>query len=212
MEGGIADFFGPEFTREGKQRFRTNRDYYDWVAPKPLLFDPGTRKQYCNGCYIVLGEVIARVSGMPYEKYVEENVIRRAGLQTATFVEHDAIVPNVATGYTGNGGPSLRSNTLMLGVGPSAAGGAYATARDLFALDEALRTGKVMDPERTAWFFHLDKPFAGRVEKETQYGGGAPGLNASVKSGPTWTVVVMANLDPPSAGELSAAIYDALTK
>ncbi|MEA2465347.1 MAG: hypothetical protein QOJ98_3094 [Acidobacteriota bacterium] len=213
MQGGVADFFGPEFAREGKQRFRTNRDYYDWVAPKALLFAPGSRKQYCNGCYIVLGEVVARISGMPYEKFVEEHVFRRGGLQTAAFLFSDAIVPNVATGYTNRETDlPLHSNVLMRGVGGSAAGGAYATARDLLALDEALRTGKMMDPERTAWFFGADEPFAGRAPMEQQYGGGAPGINAFVSAGGTWTVVVMANLDPPAASDLSGAIYQALTK
>jgi D-alanyl-D-alanine carboxypeptidase len=212
MEGGVADFFGPEFDREGKQRFRTNRDYYDWVAPKELLFPPGSKKQYCNGCYIVLGEVVARVTGTPYEKFVEENVLRRGGLQTAAFIFSDAIVPNVATGYTRRENGPMRSNVLMHGVGPSAAGGAYATARDLLALDEGLRTGKMLDPERTKWFFGADKPFTGRAPVETQYGGGAPGINVSVKGGSTWTVVVMSNLDPPTASDLSASIYQALTK
>lgn len=213
MEGGVADFFGPEFAREGKQRFRSNRDYYDWVAPKELLFAPGSRKQYCNGCYIVLGEVVARLSGTPYEKFVEENVLRRGGLQTAAFLFSDAIVPNVATGYTTRDTDlPLHSNVLMRGVGPSAAGGAYATARDLLALDEGLRTGKFMDPERTAWFFGSDKSFTGRAAGEQHYGGGAPGINVFVSGGSTWTVVVMANLDPPAASDLSRGIYEALTK
>lgn len=34
------------------------------MASKPLFFPPGSRNQYCNGCYIVLGEIIARVSGI----------------------------------------------------------------------------------------------------------------------------------------------------
>ncbi len=213
MEVGVADFFGPDFAREGKQKFRTNRDYYDWVAPRALLFAPGKGKEYCNGCYIVLGEVVARVSGTPYEKYVEEHVFRRGGLQTAAFLFSDAIVPNVANGYTRRD-PDLpmHSNVLMRGVGPCAAGGAYATARDLLALEEGIRTAKLMDPERTAWFYGADKPFAGRVSRETQYGGGAPGINVSVKGGATWTVVVMTNLDPPAASDLGAAIYQALTK
>jgi D-alanyl-D-alanine carboxypeptidase len=213
MEGGVADFFGPEFAREGKQRFRTNRDYYDWVAPRELLFPPGSKKQYCNGCYIVLGEVVARISGTPYEKFVEEHVFRRGGLQTAAFLFSDAVVPDVANGYTMRDTDlPIHSNVLMKSVGASAAGGAYATPRDLFALDEGLRTGKMLDPERTAWFFDAEKPFAGRAPMEQQYGGGAPGINASVSSGPTWSVVVMSNLDPPAASGLSAAIYEALTK
>lgn len=212
MEGGVADIFSPEFTREGKQRFRTNRDYYEFVSPKPLLFPPGSNKQYCNGCYVVLGEIVTRLSGMPYERFVEEHVFRRAGMQTAAFLFSDAIVPNVAMGYTRAEGETLRNNVLMHGAGASAAGGAYATARDLLVLDEAIRTGSLLGPKGTAWFFKADKPFDGRVPREGQYGGGAAGLNAAVAAGATWTVVVMANLDPPAASDLAGGIYAALKK
>mgnify|MGYP006189658057 CR=1 FL=1 len=41
---------------------------------RPPLFAPGERNQYCNGCYIALGAIVEKVSGMPYEKYVADNV------------------------------------------------------------------------------------------------------------------------------------------
>lgn len=209
MQGGLADFFGEEFQAVGKQRFRSNRDYFNFVAPKPLLFEPGTSRRYCNSCYIVLGEIVERVSGMPYEQYVMEKVLKPAGAQTAGFIATDDIAPNVATGYTRDG-DKLRSNVLTRGARGSGAGGAYATARDLLALDEALRNGKLLDPQRTAWFYKLDAPATGRVAAEEGYAGGSPGVNAGVESGPTWTVIVLANLDPPAAESLAVAIYKAL--
>ena len=210
MQGGLADFFGPDFDAAGKQRFRSNRDYFEFVAPKPLLFQPGTDRRYCNSCYIVLGEIIERVSGMPYEKYVTENVMKPAGMTTAAFIATDEIAPNVAVGYTRRFGNALRSNVLTRGAAASAAGSAYAAARDLLALDEALRNGKLLDPKGTASFFELDAPPAGRVNVSSGYAGGAPGINAGVESGPQWTVIVLANLDPPSAEGLADAIYRAL--
>jgi D-alanyl-D-alanine carboxypeptidase len=210
MQGGLADIFSPEFTAAGKQRFRSNRDYFEFVAPKPLLFPPGTERRYCNSCYVVLGEIVERVSGMPYEKYVAEHVLKPAGMQTAAFIDSDEIAPNVAVGYTKRMGAGLRSNVLGRGAGGSAAGSAFATARDLLALDEALRNGRLLDPQRTAWFYELDAPPTGRVKASAGYAGGSPGCNATVESGPEWTVVVLANLDPPSAESLAGAIYRAL--
>lgn len=207
MEGGLADFFGPDFDAAAKHRFRRNRDYYQFVAPKPLSFDPGTRRQYCNSCYIVLGEIVERLSGMPYEQYVTENVLRRAGMQTAAFLQSDEIAPNVAIGYTRQGGP-LRSNVVTRGAGGSAAGSAYATARDLLAMDEALRTGTLVD---RAWFFGAGAG-SGRVTKPQRYAGGSSGINAGVASDGTWTVIALANLDPPAAEALSEAIYSRLVK
>jgi len=68
-QAGIADFFGPAFNAAPKSQFRSNADYYRFVAPQPLLFPPGTRRQYCNGCYIVLGQIVERLAGVPYERY-----------------------------------------------------------------------------------------------------------------------------------------------
>ena len=78
---GIADFFGGAFDQAPKQRFQSNHDYYRFVAPQPLTFAPGERTEYCNGCYIVLGEIIEKVAGMPYERYIQDHVFAPAGIR-----------------------------------------------------------------------------------------------------------------------------------
>jgi CubicO group peptidase (beta-lactamase class C family) len=73
--GGIADFFGPAFARTPKSQFTANRAYYDLISHQPPLFAPGEREQYCNGCYAVLGEIIAAATGVSYETYVRDNIL-----------------------------------------------------------------------------------------------------------------------------------------
>jgi N-acyl-D-amino-acid deacylase len=51
----------------------------------PLDFDPGTDSKYSNFGYIVLGEVIAKASGQPYEKYVRERVLAPMGVRNASL-------------------------------------------------------------------------------------------------------------------------------
>jgi N-acyl-D-amino-acid deacylase len=51
----------------------------------PLDFDPGTDSKYSNFGYIVLGEVVAKVSGQSYEKYVRDNVLAPAGVHHASL-------------------------------------------------------------------------------------------------------------------------------
>jgi N-acyl-D-amino-acid deacylase len=46
----------------------------------PLDFEPGTDSRYSNFGYIVLGEVVAKASGQPYEKYVRDNVLAPMGI------------------------------------------------------------------------------------------------------------------------------------
>jgi CubicO group peptidase (beta-lactamase class C family) len=216
--GGIADFFGPAFDAAPKDRFQRNDDYYRFVAAQPVLFAPGARREYCNGCYIVLGAIVERVSGMPYEAYVAQHIFRKAGM-----TESGAS----ATGYTRRavgGGPPvpLHLNADHHGASGSAAGGGYASAADLLAFDTALRTGALLDPARTAWMLQTDRVEAGSVEAgrvgpgRARGGigasGGAPGINAALESDGTWTIVVLANLDPPAAIGLAQTIRRALMR
>ncbi|HEX7705011.1 MAG TPA: serine hydrolase domain-containing protein [Thermoanaerobaculia bacterium] len=206
---GLGDFFGPDFQKAEKSAFRTNSDYYAFVAPRPLTFPPGSRRQYCNACYITLGEIVTRVSGMPYEKYVEERIFRPAEMKDAGFFQIDHVVPRIALGYaeTPNG---LRNNLYARGAAGSAAGGAFATAADLLALDNALRDGKLLDAKWTGWFFGDDRPASGRASAATSYAGGSFGINAGVSGNGQWTVIAMANISPPAAEALSEAVLRAL--
>jgi CubicO group peptidase (beta-lactamase class C family) len=214
---GIADFFGPEFDAAPKARFRSNADFYRFVAGKPVLFAPGEKTQYCNGCYVVLGAVIERVAGLPYEQFVSERVFKPAGMKAAGFLQSDRFPPHVAVGYTLRAPGQanvLQSNTPLLGAGASAAGGAYATAADLLAFDNALREGRLLDPKLTAWVLEArtETPKGRRATGALRIEGGAQGLNAILDSDGTWTVIVLGNLDPPFAGQVGAAIAGRLRR
>ena len=54
-------------------------DFYKVVLTRPLRFTPGTWQRYSNFGYLVLSDVIEKVSGMPYEKFIQEKVLRPAG-------------------------------------------------------------------------------------------------------------------------------------
>jgi CubicO group peptidase (beta-lactamase class C family) len=205
---GVVDFFGPRFDAAPKDRFASNADYFRFVAPQPLNFPPGSRRQYCNGCYIVLGEIVAAVSGIPYEQYIADHVFAPAGMKGAGFASYGD--PGVAIGYTGRGGGPLRPTTGMHGRRGSAAGGAFARAADLLAFDNALRERRLLDAKMTAWFLEDAPVEAGRSRGAYGIAGGAPGTNCSVEADGTWTVIVMGNLDPPNAGRVARAIYQAV--
>jgi CubicO group peptidase (beta-lactamase class C family) len=207
---GVADFFGPAFDKADKSRFQSNHDYYQFVAPQPLTFLPGARTEYCNGCYVVLGEIIARVSGMPYERYVVEHVFGPAGMKTARFLAYGE--PDVAEGYTRESPDApWRSAVDRHGHHGSAAGGSYGTVRDLLAFDNAIRTHVLLDAKSTAWFFE-NPADASKPRAMDQYGiaGGAPGANSSLESNGVWTVVTLGNLDPPNAVRVGTALAEAL--
>lgn len=235
---GLPDIFGPEFFRANKALYRTNEDYFDLFAGKPLLFEPGSDRRYSNAGYVVLGAIVARVSGMPYAELVERRVFEPAEMTGAIFAARDRIVPRVAVGYTRQGveppetpedgpedgepghrarraghapeggeGGALRPNLFMLPVVGMGAGSAVATAADLLAFDRALREHRLLDARFTEWFFTGELPAEGEeqaapVRWPIGVAGGAPGVNAILEGDGVHTVVVLSNLDPPTAESL----------
>lgn len=192
--GGLADFFGPEFNKAAKDRFASNADYFAFIGSLPPSFVPGERNQYCNGCYIALGEIVARVSGMPYEKYVADNIFAWAEMTSSGYPRSDRPADDIAMGYTRREGDgTLRSNAALHGVTGSAAGGGYSTALDLLTYAKAVQAGRMPGSE----------PGLGIA-------GGAPGTNAVLEARGEWVVIVLSNFDPPVAEQLGIAIANAL--
>lgn len=54
-------------------------DFCKVVLRKPLRFMPGTSQKYSNFGYLILSEVIGKVSGKPYEQFMQEDVLNPAG-------------------------------------------------------------------------------------------------------------------------------------
>ena len=197
---GIADFFGDEFSKASKQQFRSNEDYYRLVSSLKPTFAPGAENRYCNGCYITLGQIIAKVGGVTYETYIQDNIYKPAGMTSSGWPQSDGIEPDVAIGYTRRAGDEqLRSNILMHGAAGSAAGGGYSTVDDLLAFDRAMRAGKLVKRND-------GEPYSISVA------GGAPGVSAVYHAEGPWTVVVLTNLDPRTGEDVGRATGEALSR
>ncbi len=48
-------------------------------------FKPGTAFKYCNTGYIILGDIISRVSGMDWHDYIEKHIFDKAGVKHTYF-------------------------------------------------------------------------------------------------------------------------------
>jgi N-acyl-D-amino-acid deacylase len=59
------------------------RQFLEFMLGRPLDFKPGTEQRYSNVGFVILGQVIAKVSGQPYERFVLDNVLRPMGIKQA---------------------------------------------------------------------------------------------------------------------------------
>lgn len=64
----------------GKPRPAVPEDIVRYMLGQPLNFPPGEKKVYSNFGFNVLARIIEKVSGLPYEQYVQQNVLAPAGV------------------------------------------------------------------------------------------------------------------------------------
>lgn len=108
----------------------------------PQVSEPGTRFAYNNGGYAVLGVVLERLTGEPFQDTVQRLVLDPAGLASTGFLRLDELPPAAALGYLFADGD--RVNTLHLPVRGAPDGGAFTTAADLHAFWRALLAGRIL--------------------------------------------------------------------
>lgn len=181
----------------GKKRsdLRHNSAFLQLFTSSPLQFTPGSRQQYSNAGYVVLGALVERLSGEDYYDYVKRHVYTPAGMTHTAHYAFDSLAQNTALGYTREGGgDTWRPNTDLLPGRGSSAGGGYSTAGDLLAFVRALREQKI----------------PGGGPSGVGIAGGAPGINAALEGDLPggYDVVVLANLDPPAAEKMMRSIRE----
>jgi CubicO group peptidase (beta-lactamase class C family) len=212
MKGGIADFFGEGFEKADKSKLNSNHAYFEYVSKLPPNFAPGAQRAYCNGCYVVLGEMIERVADEKFESVIQRIVFAPAGMTRSGYFSSANLPANTAITYGRVRGPSAPyENTRPFhGATGSGAGGVYSTAKDLLAFDNALRANRLLSADMTAWVLQ-GTPAQGRNDAPMGIAGGAPGTSALLESGDgPWTVAITANVDPPLPEQMGVAIARAL--
>jgi len=220
---GLGDYFTEEYTRTSKDRLRAIKDYLPLFVDEPLTFEPGTRFQYSNAGFMVLGGVVQHVSGQDYFDYVREHVYTPAGMKSTDAFEMDHDTPNLAIGYTLDratpGAPldlnKLRNNLYLHVVKGGPVGGGFSTVGDLVSFGDALFRGRLVSPEQvamlttsrgssnSAYAYGFDVgAFDG--QREVGHSGGFDGINAHLSVFPDsgLSIAGMANMDPPAAGRI----------
>ncbi|WP_412069906.1 serine hydrolase domain-containing protein [Rubrivirga sp. IMCC43871] len=182
-------------------------DYLAFIRTLPLDFAPGAREQYSNTGYEVLGAIVEAASGQRYADYIAAHITAPAGMTDARAATHGA--PGHATPYLGAG----YDRPAPIAKHGTAAGGGYATARDLLRFQTALADGRLLTREMRNLLFNRFEPTDEDIEPQLGIAGGAPGINAvwewDAPSG--WSVVVVANREPPTAEALGLALMRAAT-
>ena len=211
--GGTGDFFGPQFDQH-RLELREHADYVALFGGRGPLFDPGSRFEYSNYGFVLLGAVIEAVTGRSYYDVVRDDVFTPADMSATDSLPESESVPGRATGYMRQApAATWEPNTEALPWRGTAAGGGYSTVGDLMRFGEALRAGRWLSAESLSeatrpqsaepYGFGLDIRGDGKL-RSFGHGGGAPGMNGELRIFPElgYVIVALSNLDPPAASDL----------
>ena len=64
-------------------------------------FAPGTNYEYINPTFVLLGDLVSRVSGKPFTQYMQQHIFLPAKMKSTLYFDrdHQADIPHMAHGY-----------------------------------------------------------------------------------------------------------------
>ncbi len=188
-----------------------------------LDFEPGSKSVYSNTEYTILGKIIEKVTGKPYAKVLQEEILSPLKMKNSGMADSQKTFADSVKSYTqdkakkdfNNDEPYLVENFF-------AAGAMYSTVEDLLKFDTAIFNAKLLQPKTTGLMLKF-YPALGNAAyglwgsdgygnfAETFYyrPGGILGSTAN------WihtintkkTIIVMSNTDATNLFELSEKLY-----
>jgi len=129
-------------------------------ALTPLLFEPDTKYLYSNAGINTAGRIVEVVSGMPFERFVEERLFRPLGMVDTTFWPDEDQLKRLAKSYRPKSdatAPSLEETSIRqlryplsdrAARHPMPAGGYFSTAADVGRFCRMLLGGGELDGRR----------------------------------------------------------------
>jgi CubicO group peptidase (beta-lactamase class C family) len=175
---------------------------------KALNFDPGAEYLYSNSGYILLAEIVTRVSGKSIREYADEKIFRPLGMKNTFFNDnHKQVTKNRVVSYRPEGNGYLRFVQNFDALGD---GNLLTTVNDLYLWDQNFYHKKVggsafLDLIHTRGTLNngkeLDYAFGlGHGEyrglKTVSHGGGMLGFRTQLIRFPEqeFSVIVLANI------------------
>ena len=216
---GIPDYTSDTFDY---RRDYSNDDLVRMATELELEFEAGSRWNYSNTGYVLLGVILEKVAGKPYYDVLRERIFEPAGMHTIQVISEPDVIRGRARGYH----PAPDGWTHAAWVAPTlnqtADGAMLMSVRDMIAWHEAVRSRRVLSEEsweeilspmvltsgRTypygfAWF--LDEINGHPVQ---EHGGSWQGFIAQFTRFPEQDlgVIVLSNASSPGAPRIAEAV------
>lgn len=165
-QSGIADLLAM------KQDFKSVQEALDTATSRPLDFAPGTKTVYAGGDYAVVMKLIEKLSGMQFQTFLSERLLKKLGMKHTVFnnMEQDFIyrtydiIPYAATVYKWDKEQNKqRIFSMMFPSWTYPAGGIFSSIEDLSKWAVALDKNTLLKPGITELMWTAAKTRDGKV-------------------------------------------------
>lgn len=213
---GIAEYFTDEFFNSSAEIYRTLEDYKPFVKEKSLTFKPGTRWEYCNTGFILLGAIIEKVTGNNYLDYIKEHIYDPADMDNTIVFDRNKTLSNLAMSYekVQEEGKAFWRKTAYAGkIKGSPGGGGFSTVDDLLKFAEALMSNLLISSESKELLMSVKASSRSmeygygfiigssrKLGRVVGHGGAAPGVSANFRMflDKGYTMIILSNYSEAS--------------
>ena len=206
-ESGYGGYHTPEYWDIPLEK-KSLQTALEHIKKQPLMFEPGTAKEYSNAGYVLLGLIAEKVAGKPYYDIVEERIVKPLAMKE-TYLRDKYTVPNRAIGYFKNMRGELQNNESF-GEIPTPAGGFYSTTSDMLKFYRAYHYGDQLWNEATRSLDEMHGFYQEHLNSggAMTHAGGFEGANTVHYEilRDQISVLVFANMDEVVAEDLGAGI------
>jgi teichoic acid D-alanine hydrolase len=191
-----------------------------------LIAEPGTKLDYKNADYIILGKIIEKITGKPYQSVLQENILRPLQMTASGFLNCSLIIPGLASSYIKDSSGNFYNEAPYRIENFFSSGAMYSTTADLLKFDQALFLNKLlkkttMDLMTTSYpklwnvalsFWVVNQQFGKLTTKVMDRRGSIGGSNTAwyhIFDG-NKTIIVFANSDAADVVEIRQQLAGAL--
>ncbi len=136
---GIPEYLTEAFWQEAKEKEVDLSDVLDRIGHfTDLEFEPGENHRYSNSGYVLLGEIVERVSGTTFASFLKHRVFEPLGMNDTLVGTEPGRYERQAVGYLYRGPDDFEQAPYGMSVVGWADGNIISTVEDLYRWDQAL--------------------------------------------------------------------------
>jgi CubicO group peptidase (beta-lactamase class C family) len=155
---GVPDYFDEYTMTEYEElwanypnyKIRHNSDLLPLFIDKPMMYPRGEKFQYNNTGYVLLAMVIERVSGLPFDHYLQTRIFDECQMTSTGYFELDKLPEKCANSYIyQEETKDFRTNIFSVDAKGTGAGGAFITVEDIVRFWKGLFNHKLLSEGMT---------------------------------------------------------------